>query len=849
MTLIEWNKPSPGTWESDRSHQTRPFGRFMDDAVLEPTNTGFTEGFAAAGIPLRTIEPAIINGWYYMCVRPLGGPPEPKGPPPKLVMNLMFRLHPELRRRHKRAATFFSDRAWEREIDEWFDHGRTPYVEQLMTLAATDPRELDDANLADHLATVARVLREVTRHHFYAVPFGALPIGDYLVHSERWGIDPADAIRAIAGFTSATTEPMAILDRIVDALRAEDAIDLLDGVTAESTLETLRSHGGPVSEELVAYELTYGQRVTTDFSMFGETLNELPEVVVESLRRRAREEATAPAARERAIAAEQELRARVPESERGQWDSMLNAARRGFERREDEGDLLLRASGIARVALLEIGRRLVDLGHLDEAETTLDLTESEVLAIMAGNGLSREEAAAHTAQRREFAELVPPARIGEEGSPPPLDVFPPAVARIVEAMFAFVSRFDPEGDPITGDGLAGHGVSPGIVEGRATVVREAADFSRFAAGDILIAPMTTPAFNVLLAAASAVVTETGGLISHAAIVAREFGIPGIVGVADVMHSIPDGALIRVNGDDGTVTILDANPHIDLTPMDAPSEGTAKATVPDQPGELVGLSEAADPSRFGGKASGLTRMLQRGLPVPNGFALDVDFTQAIAAGDRQSEDLLVAALYELGGPFAIRSSATVEDSGDASFAGQFTTVLGASTHEEAIAAVRQVWESGTSPNVEAYRARLGLTSPVRMAVVVQRLVEASTAGVLFFDPTTDEQVVEASWGFGETVVDGSLSPDRYRIDGAGRELSVEVGDKRVELIREGDVLVRRDVTSDRALRRCLTAEQLVSLANLGREVSSVFGDARDIEWAIVDGELRCLQARPITRVVT
>jgi pyruvate,water dikinase len=207
------------------------------------------------------------------------------------------------------------------------------------------------------------------------------------------------------------------------------------------------------------------------------------------------------------------------------------------------------------------------------------------------------------------------------------------------------------------------------------------------------------------------------------------------------------------------------------------------------------------------------------------------------------------LDELGGPFAVRSSATVEDSGDASFAGQFTTVLGASTREDAIAAVREVWESGASPNVEAYRSRLGLTSPVRMAVVVQRLVDASTAGVLFFDPSTDEQVVEASWGFGETVVDGSLSPDRYRIDGAGRELSVEVGDKRIELIRSGDVLLRRDVASDRALRRCLTAEQLVSLANLGREVSSVFGDGRDIEWAIVDDELRCLQARPITRVVT
>lgn len=849
MKHIEWSKPSPGTWESDRSHQARPFGRFMDDAILEPTKTGFAEGFARAGIPLQTIEPAIINGWYYMCVRPLGGPPEAKGAPPKPVMRLMFALHPELRRRHRRAAAFFEERVWEREIDEWFARDRHPFVDTLMSLAATDQRSLDTRALTDHMSAAAKVLRELTLWHFRGVPAGAIPIGDYLVHSEAWGIEPVEAIDAIAGFTAATTEPLANLDRVVDALRDDGALELLEGQSAHQVLDALRSHRGRVSAEIATYQLIYGPRVTTDFTVFGETLNELPEVIVQSLRQRATGTGRVGSPRDAAVAAENELRQRIPESNRAEWDSMLAAARRGFERREDEGDLMLRAAGIARLALLELGRRLVEDGRLDEAETTLDLTESEVVAIIDGGGPTREAAAEYTAQRRRFTTLEPPARIGPESAPPPIDIFPPAVARIVAAMFAFVSRFNPDGDPIPEDGLAGHGVSRGLIEGRATVVRDASDFARFGAGDILIAPMTTPAFNVLLAAASGLVTETGGLISHAAVVSREFGIPGVVGVSDALTSIPDGALIRVNGDEGTVTILDADPNLETQQTVAKHEAAIAATIPDQPGEIAQLADVEDSSRFGGKAVGLARLIRNGLAVPPGVALDVDFVQAIAAGDPVSHERLTAALDDIDGPFAVRSSATVEDSGEASFAGQFATLLDVQDGDAAMAAVRDVWYSGSSAGVEAYRRRLGLDAPIRMAVVVQQLVDADIAGVLFFDPKTSEQIVEASWGLGETVVDGTLTPDRYRIDVHGRELSVDVGDKRVELVRSNGVVSRRDVAPERAARRCLDEDQLAALARLGDRVSSAFGDARDIEWAIVDGDVFCLQARPITRLVT
>jgi pyruvate,water dikinase len=103
--------------------------------------------------------------------------------------------------------------------------------------------------------------------------------------------------------------------------------------------------------------------------------------------------------------------------------------------------------------------------------------------------------------------------------------------------------------------LRGCAASPGVYEGPARIVNGEGDFEHIEAGDILVATMTTPAYNVVLPLLGAVVTDTGGMLCHAAIVAREFAIPAVVGVPTATTAIADGALIRVNGQAGTITIL------------------------------------------------------------------------------------------------------------------------------------------------------------------------------------------------------------------------------------------------------------------------------------------------------
>jgi pyruvate,water dikinase len=102
--------------------------------------------------------------------------------------------------------------------------------------------------------------------------------------------------------------------------------------------------------------------------------------------------------------------------------------------------------------------------------------------------------------------------------------------------------------------LAGVAASRGVYRGTARIVSTETDFSRLVQGDVIVAPMTTPAYNVVLPLLGAIVTDTGGVLSHAAIVAREYGIPAVVATGSATTSIPDGSVVTVDGDRGVVTI-------------------------------------------------------------------------------------------------------------------------------------------------------------------------------------------------------------------------------------------------------------------------------------------------------
>jgi pyruvate,water dikinase len=268
---------------------------------------------------------------------------------------------------------------------------------------------------------------------------------------------------------------------------------------------------------------------------------------------------------------------------------------------------------------------------------------------------------------------------------------------------------------------------------------------------------------------------------------------------------------------------------------------------------VPLHDATEHTEHGGKAVALGHAIRAGLPVPNGVALSVAFVEAVVANDAGARSRLAALHVELGGgAVAVRSSAVGEDGAGASFAGQHVTKLNVTTAAALAEAVHAVWESGRTASALAYRAQLGVAGAPRVAVVVQKLVRADIAGVMFTrDPVNgaDERVIEASWGLGEAVVAGLVSPDRYRMDRGGRIKERTAGVKDLMIAPSADGGVEEvEVPSARASTHALSDEQLSALHALALHCERVFGDGgHDIEWAYAGGALHLLQCRPVTRI--
>ncbi|MBJ6763523.1 phosphoenolpyruvate synthase [Myxococcaceae bacterium JPH2] len=307
----------------------------------------------------------------------------------------------------------------------------------------------------------------------------------------------------------------------------------------------------------------------------------------------------------------------------------------------------------------------------------------------------------------------------------------------------------------------------------------------------------------------------------------------------------------------------------------------------------------DTPTVGGKGANLGEMTHAGLPVPPGFVVTVEafrtFVHDNGLGEALGSELntlpvddaaalhsaaetlqarvrraplppavrtaIVEAYAELGrkvdsgaSPWvAARSSATVEDAAQSSFAGMFRSHLNVRGAEELLRRVQDCWASAFGARVLFYRAKQGLAATEQLvAVVVQKMVASEKSGVMFtLDPTsgdTGRVVIETAWGLGETVVSGQVEPDRIVLD--KRDLSVKervVSHKERELVRDRDsgVTRMRPVPPERADAACLSEDEARALARLGLRAEKHYGRPQDLEFAIEEGHTYLVQTRPVT----
>jgi len=317
------------------------------------------------------------------------------------------------------------------------------------------------------------------------------------------------------------------------------------------------------------------------------------------------------------------------------------------------------------------------------------------------------------------------------------------------------------------------------------------------------------------------------------------------------------------------------------------------------GFLVALGEdrSVEASVVGGKGASLGKLVKAGFPVPAGFVVateayaefvranglsaeiekilgGIDYAnldqletetarirQAIVAGSLPEDiaEAIVRAYAKLGDALyvAVRSSGTAEDLEGASFAGLYDTYLDIRGADDLLDAVRRCWGSMWTARVVAYRHSKGFDrGDLGMAVVVQTMVAPDVSGVMFvgnpMNARADETVINASWGLGEAVVSGIVTPDEYVV--AGRTLAVKrrsLGTKETQIVRNrqtGHGTVHEPVPAERQARHTLSDEQAGELAEMGRRVAAYYeGLPQDIEWALSGGSFYLLQSRPVTGV--
>ena len=283
----------------------------------------------------------------------------------------------------------------------------------------------------------------------------------------------------------------------------------------------------------------------------------------------------------------------------------------------------------------------------------------------------------------------------------------------------------------------------------------------------------------------------------------------------------------------------------------------------------GDERCRDVAATGGKGASLARMSALGLPVPPGFVVtaeclarvvDTDALRAALPDAARAQAIVAAAeppaeiadAYAALGddpPVAVRSSACAEDSETASYAGQQETYLHVRGARAVLDRVRDCWASFFSERAIFYRERKGSLDDLRMAVVVQRMVQADVAGVLFTcDPVhrrRDRMVVEAVLGLGEAAVSGAVTPDHYVLKRDGTVKRAKVARQPFAIVPlEGGGTEERELGDEGGAPK-LGEEQLRALARIGDDLERRLGGPQDIEWALEGEQIFVLQARPVT----
>ena len=545
---VAWDQPGDEMllWEQDRTHAPRQMVPLDYDLMFANFMRGMTFAFRHYGIPVQAVRSRRINTYFYSATVPELGPPEEMGAKQAKAEEAVGRAMASLG-------------------ELWHDELLPEIQRHLDVMASRDVAMLTDADLHGVLADTIDRARRLAEIHMQIVFPAYLAISEFeeLYNDLFAPEDKFEAHRLLQGLPNKTVEFGHELWKLSRSARwSPGVMEVLEQEPAERVVGALRrAYGGRrFLVELTAYLQEYGHR-SSMWGLAGKTWIEDPTPVIKNLKDYTqqpdsespiRELERLAAEREEAIAAARERLAGYPGPVRDQFELMLKAGQEGVVISEDHG-FYIDSAGVTQIrrVVLETGRRLAIAAAINRHEDVFMLTSDELL-----DGLADPAGAEYidmVAERYDelerYADITPPPALG---SLPP---GPPPESAMTRLMVKFSGApVAPSEDASEVRGSAG---SAGKVVGVARVVSSLEDAARIQPGEILVAQTTAPPWTPLFASVAAVVTDSGGMLSHCAVVAREYAIPAVVGTGNATTAIADGQTIEVDGDEGVVRILDS----------------------------------------------------------------------------------------------------------------------------------------------------------------------------------------------------------------------------------------------------------------------------------------------------
>ncbi len=562
---VSWADPEDAklTWQFD-VHATQPMAP-LSCSVGAATLRGFSPGFAQLGVPIH-MRALFIHGYPYGAVVPTAAPPEAviktigavNRVAPAVVKMLMGRMAAGMEKQQLARLNPILAR-----LDTYWQDELLPEIKQhLAYFESCDRRGLSLELLRAHFAEGLRRAERLGELHLRATLPAMFAVSQFeeLYRELFEDATPLEALRLLQGFDNqslAGDRVLWLLSRA--ALTMPSVRQALAECSAADVIPALEQsgEGRRFLADLRAYLNQYGQRLNVFGGLTEPSWIEDPTPAIECLKaytmrpdtRPEAEQAWLAAEREKAIAEARTKLAGYPQPVVTRFETLLKAAQSGTGIKEDSHWAVVPIFYQMRRLALEFGRRLAEAGTLATVDDVFYLTEDELLD--GGGGVTpplRQRVRERRAELEDFRRVTPPPMLG---AMPAFE--PPDGGALFRAMMKTeMGSTGDSGDSQTLKGVAG---SPGMVRGMAKVIRSLAEAGKLRPGDVLIAQMTLPPWTPLFATAAAVVTDIGGVLSHCAIVAREYHIPAVVGTGKATKTFQDGQLLEVDGNAGTVRIV------------------------------------------------------------------------------------------------------------------------------------------------------------------------------------------------------------------------------------------------------------------------------------------------------